>query len=538
MRGSIGRLAHQAAGLSGALWVLGWTPLSAQRPVGDTLPAGRQLTLEEALQLSGPASEAVGIARAAVARARGEQLKARSEFFPQLTGSASYTRTLKSQFGSTSSTSSQPAGPSSCNRFTPDPLQPIATRLDSLESAVQCLSSVNPLAAFSNLPFGRKNQYRFGLSASQTLFAGGRIRALSRAAAAGRRSAEIGLTAAEAQLMLDITRTYYDAVLSNRLLTIAQATLDQTDTTLAQTRLARQVGNQPEFDLLRAQVTRDNQRPVVLQRRADRDIALLRLKQLLHLAPDQELLLTTDLADSTMDEVPTLASVLASPTDTATESRAPVRQAAQAVQAQEGLLTAARAQRFPALSLTSSYAKIAYPGSGLPGWDQFLTDWTIGIGLQVPIFTGGRIRGDVGVAQANLEESRLRLRQTEQLAQLDARSTRALLQEAEAAWTASQGTTQQAKRAYAIAEIRYREGISTQTELSDSRIQLQQAEANRALAARDLQVARVRMALIGDLPLDGGQAAGRAGGQQQSAPSPQQQTSGQSQAGQTGSFTP
>ncbi len=55
--------------------------------------------------------------------------------------------------------------------------------------------------------------------------------------------------------------------------------------------------------------------------------------------------------------------------------------------------------------------------------------------------------------------------------------------------------------AYEIAELRYREGLSTQLELSDARLLLQQAQANRAQAARDVQVARVRLALLPDLPL-------------------------------------
>ena len=68
------------------------------------------------------------------------------------------------------------------------------------------------------------------------------------------------------------------------------------------------------------------------------------------------------------------------------------------------------------------------------------------------------------------------------------------------------GTVQQASRAYEIADVRYRAGVSTQLELSDSRLLLQQAEANRALAARDLQVARARVALLPELPLGAGDA--------------------------------
>ena len=94
---------------------------------------------------------------------------------------------------------------------------------------------------------------------------------------------------------------------------------------------------------------------------------------------------------------------------------------------------------------------------------------------------------------------------------------------------------EQAARAYQIAEVRFREGISTQTELSDSRILLEQAHWNRAVAARDLQVAQVRLALIRDLPLaaTGGQSAAaltvpgqqqQQQQQQQPIPTPRQQT--------------
>jgi outer membrane protein TolC len=105
------------------------------------------------------------------------------------------------------------------------------------------------------------------------------------------------------------------------------------------------------------------------------------------------------------------------------------------------------------------------------------------------------------VARADAEEARLRLRQARELAALDNRSTAATLEAAEAAWAASAGVVSQAQRAYEIAEVRYREGLSTQTELGDARVQLQQALANRAQSARDLQVARVRTALLGDLPV-------------------------------------
>jgi outer membrane protein TolC len=147
------------------------------------------------------------------------------------------------------------------------------------------------------------------------------------------------------------------------------------------------------------------------------------------------------------------------------------------------------------------------------GLADFRTNWTVGASVQVPILTGGRQRGDELVARADLEQAEVQLRQVEELAALDSRSAWAELVAARAAWQASANTIQQATRAYEIADVRYRAGVSTQLELSDARLLLQQSEVNRAQAARDLQVARARMALLPDLPLGAGNGAP---GQQQS----------------------
>jgi outer membrane protein TolC len=113
----------------------------------------------------------------------------------------------------------------------------------------------------------------------------------------------------------------------------------------------------------------------------------------------------------------------------------------------------------------------------------------------------------VAVANANLQQAHLRLQQTKERAEVDARNADLQLASAVAAWEASAGTEEQAGRAYQIAEVRYREGLSTQTELNDSRIQLAQSQVTRAQAARDLQIARMRLALLPALPLDGTTAA-------------------------------
>jgi outer membrane protein len=493
--------------------------LMAQSPA-----AARPLTLSEALDIAERQSETVGIARAELARTQGEQRRARSAYFPQLNGSASYQRTLRSQFSSFASAADTSTAPAQiCGRFVPIPGNPVDQRLDSLESAVRCATSSDPFAAFRNLPFGRENTYRLGLSFSQTIYSGGQVRGQTQAAGAQVRSAALGLTASRAQLLLDVTSAYFDAALSDQLLSIAEATLRQADTTLSQTRLAQQVGNQSEFDLLRARVTRDNQRPVVIQRRADRDLAQYRLKQLLDIPLDQPIALTTELADSALVDSARLQTIVERLGDTTLAARAPVRQANEAVEAQRGLVRVARGQQLPQLALSSQYALLGYPNNLSPFETNYLSDWTVSLGLQLPLFTGGRIGGQVAAAEASLSQARLRLQQSRELAEVDLRNALIQLEAADAGWQASAGTVEQASRAYQIADLRYREGISTQTELLDSRIQLEQAQASRARAARDLQVARMRLALLPALPLSQSAGASGAALQPSSAPASQSQ---------------
>lgn len=495
---------------AGAIW-----------PVSGVAQQGRSLSLDEALRLAEPQSEAVRIAQAGVHRARGQQYQARSGYFPQFGLSFTYIRTLASQFEAlaesdpTPPPGTPPAPPDDgttyyqpCTRYLATAGATDAQRVAALETYARCASGGGFGIDFTRVGFGAANQYTGGLEGSWNAFTFGRVQAQNRAANAARDVAELELRSQRAQTMLAVTEAYFDAVLAERLVAIAESSLVQTESALSQTRLARQVGNQSEFELLRAQVTRDNQLPVLIQRRTDRELAHLRLKQLLNLPFQESLQLTTQLTEA--DELTAVTRRVGLPgatsaeADTAVDARAAVRQVAGTLRAEEAQLYVARAERLPTLSLSTQYGRVAFPGGGLPGLNDFLTNWTVNVTVSLPLFTGGRLTGNRLVAEANVREAEARFEQTRELAALDVQQAVAQLTQAEAALAASAGTAEQAARAYAIADVRFREGLSTQIELNDSRLLLQQAGANQALAVRNLQVARMRVALIRDLPLGTG----------------------------------
>lgn len=478
--------------------------VSAQQTTAPTTAAGTALALSlaEALRLATGTSETISLARAGVLRSTGQQLQARSQLMPQLSAGLNWQKTLQNQFQAISkkSSSGSKTGGSDTTSVADNPLTKI---------------------------FASPYTTSFSVTASQPVFTGGRASANIRAARVNRESAEIGITTAQAQVQLAVTEAYYDALLADRLVTIAESSLVQTERTLRQVQLTKTVGSASEFELIRARVTRDNQRPSWLQSRTNRDLAYVRLRQLLNVAPDQTVRLTDDIAESPAS-APSVEStapittvnvsaadvlradprvgaevnkVLAS-ADTSVPVRAPVRQAVKSVEVAKLQLKSTKAQRYPTVSLSTNYQRLAYPNDGLPrSFGDFFPNWTAGFGVSFPFFTGGRVHGEELAAQATVQEAEQRLKQTEEGAALDARQTIAQLEQAQASWQATVGTAEQATRAYDIAEVRFREGISTQLELAETRVQLQQALANRAKAARDLQVARIRLQLLRDLPL-------------------------------------
>lgn len=481
------RLFLRAIGVAALALILLALPFAAhaQQPARATTTTGpATLSLAEALRIAEQKSEAVRIAAAGVQRARGQQRQAGSQRLPQLDATASYTRALQSQFQAISERFAQPDTGTS-------------TGGGGIEDS--------PLAQI----FAAPNTALLQLNFSQNLFSAGRIGAAVAGADAARDAANIGLGSSRAQAALDAAAAYFDAVASEQVLAIAESSLVLTERTLAQTQLGREVGTSAEFDLLRARVARDNQRPLVIQARGNRNSAFLRLKQLLDLPLAAPLELTTPIRDDSTVVADALgplelADERTITPDTSVAARASVRQAEAQLDAQRSALTAAKLARLPSVRLMSTYQRFAYPPEGtfLPSaLDLYFPNWTVSVGLSFPIFLGGRLSGERMVAQANVIEAEERLRQMSEGAELDALLALNALEQAQASYLASVGTDAQAARAYEIAEVRFREGISTQIELTETRVQLEQARLQRVTAARDLEIAKLRLALLKDLPL-------------------------------------
>jgi outer membrane protein TolC len=431
-------------------------------------PGPLDLTIDEALRLGEARSERVLAAQAGLARSRALVVGARSQYFPQIGGSAGYERTLKSEFDAIfDSTDMSPGG-----------------------------------AVFEDLPFGRKHAYRVGLGGSQNVFTGGRIGAQVDLAQSGKVQAELGVEQSRALAVLAAADAYYQVILSARLVYIAERALEEAEKTLKDTQLGFSQGSRPEYDVLRAEVSRDNQRMLLVQLRALHEVDVAQLQTILELDTRRPLRLVSDLENPDSEGVDAVARRIARvPPGAEKQPRAPVDLATENVRSRQAETRVARSQWFPTIQLGSNLGWVTYPTDGVPGTDDWRTNWTVDLTLTVPIFTGGRIESEVRASEANTAAAQASLQETRETADLEVIQARVAVETARAQWRSTERTVTQARRAYEIAVLRFNQGISTQVELVDARVLLEVALGDRAQAAKDLRVSRIRQALLPKLPL-------------------------------------
>lgn len=429
-------------------------------------PPPTSLSFEDAVEAAERAAESMTVARAEVDRARTTITLARSTYLPTINGTAAYQRTLASEFDDIM------FGP-------PDP---------ALEDV--------------DLPFGQPNNWRLGFNVTQPLFDGFKTSANVRAAKAGVRGAELGVKTTHAQVVLQAAQAYFDAVLAQRQVEIAETTLQQAEQTFKETELGFQQGATPEFDLVRAEVARDNQRTLLVQFQVQRDITLVALRRLIGAPSDRPLALTTKLDTDDVETVVATARTAAGIAPTAT--RVAIAQAKEGVVAREAGVDAAKADRMPTIAAGTDFGLVNYENH--PFNSEWRTNWTLGVTLTLPIFDGFRRRAAIDSSRAQLTSAKAQLAQAGEVSQVETEQAAANVAASTTQLETSMRTVKQAQRAYQIAELRFQQGASTHLELVDTRVQLEQALLNQARSARDLRVARLRQELLPGLPL--GAAAG------------------------------
>jgi outer membrane protein TolC len=207
--------------------------------------------------------------------------------------------------------------------------------------------------------------------------------------------------------------------------------------------------------------------------------------------------------------------------------RASIRAAELTVRARRDAVSMARADWLPTITLFFQTGVQAFPQSGFPpgrgetsarfcpegspadrqcqngGW---FGDRTMGVNFSWPLFDGLRAKGQIDLAQANLEVAEIALAQEREAVALEVARARAELARSRAIFAARRQTVTEADEAFRLASLRYSRGIGTSLEVSDSQLQLLISQTDEAQSAVDLYLAAAELAraLGRPIPLPGG----------------------------------
>jgi outer membrane protein len=419
-------------------------PVAAAAAPGDTL----HLTIEQAVARALEHGVDLRLADAGISIANGRVREALAAAFPQVNGSLTYGR-----------------------------------KFDSIFKSAEGDTLIGSL--FKNSPFAAVHSWTADITASQLIWSGGRLGAGLAAARAARRSTHANRDETAALVTREVRKAYLDAAYASQLLAIAEAGLSQARAHMNEVALYQRQGVRAEYDLIRAQVDAANQEPPVVGARNASQIAMLELKRLMSVALDRPVALDTPLAfEAGMVPVVEDETLDAS-------KRALIARAEADVEARRQLVRFERAARWPQLTLSGTLSEQAFPPTERPRRDEFRRDLNASLKLEFPLFLGGRTFGAVQRATAELRQAEAERDRIRDGSNVEVERARQEVRRTLAVLAARRGTAQLSQRAHHLANVRYTNGIATQLEVSDARLQMLTAETNEVQATRDYLAALV-----------------------------------------------
>jgi len=331
-----------------------------------------------------------------------------------------------------------------------------------------------------------------GVTASQVLFAWGKVGAAIRAARSGIASADDQLDAFRQAAVRDVTEAFYDVLFSRELLSIARETLAQRQRQLSEAEQRNTLGTATDYDVLAARVALENQEPEVIRAEGQVVMALDRLR--LVLAEESSEIDPSGSLEAEPVPVPPLDEAVR----TALERRPDLRGLSRTVEVRREVVRVVSADDKPRLDLRAGagYRWIDVGGPGLAESSGDGKTWSAAVVLTFPFFDGLATRGRVRQAQSDVVRSQLDLAQARDGVQVEVHGALEQARVAGQIVRALGGTVQQAQRLLDMAEKGHDLGVKTRLEVDDALVNLRAAEANLARARRDYLVALTNLSYV------------------------------------------
>ena len=324
------------------------------------------------------------------------------------------------------------------------------------------------------------------LSVSQTLFDASTFASIS-GAGHSRAASEASLEATRREVVLGVRSAYYTLLKSVQLMEVQREALELAREQLRKTESLFDLGSASRSDLLKAQVQVAQEELAVIT--AEKTAATARAALCYAVGID----VTTDLEAVDPPAGDADAVSLEFDIEEAVARQPDIRAEEEAVTAARRSLFAAKAARWPDLSLGVQYSRQE------DTFDEFFDGMTdeygrsVSVSLSLPIFDGLATTAGIARAKASLRSQELALRDAKLSAAYGIETARLAVVEQRSRVTAAETALANAEEDLKVSEERFRLRSASMLELIDARVAYSRARANLVQARYDRESAMAEL---------------------------------------------
>lgn len=331
-----------------------------------------------------------------------------------------------------------------------------------------------------SLPSVSDDSWSIGLTASQTLYAGGGVRSSIKSSQLAREAAVLDLQSTINDALLQVRTAFYNVLLAREKIKVQEQNLELLQQQLKTTTDRYDAGTVSSFEKLRGEVAVANAKVPLIAARNDWRLAIETLRQALGFTTNREdsLRKIPDFI-GTLDYTPVNFDLQAA-FDAAHANRPDLQRLAKLAASREESVTAARSGYYPTVAAIGGWQRSKTPSllyPAIPG-----EGWLVGVQSQWNIFDGRATAGRVSQARSVLEQTRLTLTEAQLTAEVEVRRAFSNWQQATELADASKKVVEQAEEAVRLANARYNAGTATQLDLLQAQTDLTTARTNQIQA--------------------------------------------------------
>lgn len=349
--------------------------------------------------------------------------------------------------------------------------------------------SSNPMAALipsDGIEMGQRHNLSGAITASMPLYSPQLWASLEVDKASVENALE-KVRASEVNLRSEVRKAYLGVLLARAGYEVLKASQQQLERSSKDIKLKYDNGLVAEYDLIRIESQAKNLIPNVLQAEQQLRLAKMKLLVLLDYTPETPLELSESLEDYRKQ-------VEAEALDNATTLDLSQNTTLRSLDLSEKTLLAGlkvkQREYLPTLGLSFNYAyNFASDYFRLNNSRRWSPGSTIGLALNIPLYSGGSTK--YGIKSLELQREQLRLQKLNVERQLDLQATNAVQQREQALqqYFASREGERLAQKSLDIAQVRYKSGNGTVLELNDAELALRQAQLNLSQAVYNYMIA-------------------------------------------------